>query len=333
MSNLVCFLLRYFLNFIGFVENIETSQNEEFNREDGLSFHTPSEQAKKSLSPDNSSQSVSVIESDEETNNQDLNTKTFPIWYHLVYPKTGNSDGDCEDKFEIKYDENQLELLAGISDGVSSASFAAEWASILVNNFINCDSSPITTKHFIEKWINQSKNRWEIFIHEQSLNWIAQRKLRKDRGSYATFLGLKISQNKEKSTLIWDTFAIGDCCLFIVEQEKIILSFPVDYSNDFKKNPDQINTSSDYNQYLKHSVKFKQGEQIKTDQTKIHFYLVTDALGEWIFKSLENEDNPWEKLNKFQKNSTNDFSLWIDKLRNSRQIRDDDTTLIHIIYG
>jgi hypothetical protein len=78
-----------------------------------------------------------------------------------------------------------------------------------------------------------------------------------------------------------------------------------------------------YNNTLTKSVKVTKGFA----KSGTHFYLVTDALAGWIFKNVEAEKNPWHILDTI--NTQEEFIGWLDDLRKSREIRNDDTTMIH----
>ena len=86
---------------------------------------------------------------------------------------------------------------------------------------------------------------------------------------------------------------------------------------------DLVGTLPQDNNTLTKSVKVTMGNA----QSETHFYLVTDALAGWIFKTLESEKNPWHILDNI--NTQKEFIGWLDDLRVSREIRNDDTKMIH----
>ena len=232
--------------------------------------------------------------------------------------KGGNSPEECEDAYECSSLNSQSPWYFAVSDGATESSFSKEWASKLVKSFV---SEPFDSAEEISNWLEPLQQDWSNWLSQKDLPWFAKRKAA--QGSYATLLGLKIEPNTGDQEWNWQSIAVGDSCLFVVHSESLLSFFPLGQSSDLNSTPDLVGTLPQYNNTLIKSVKVISGNA----QSKTHFYLVTDALAGWIFKTLESEKNPWGILDNI--NTQEEFIGWIDNLRKYREIRNDDTTMIH----
>ncbi|MBE9185642.1 protein phosphatase 2C domain-containing protein [Microcoleus sp. LEGE 07076] len=233
--------------------------------------------------------------------------------------KGGNSSEECEDAYECSSLNSQSPWYCAVSDGATESSFSKEWASKLVKSFV---SKPFDSPEEISDWLEPLQQDWSNWLSQKDLPWFAKRKAA--QGSYATLLGLKIEQNTGDREFKWQSIAVGDSCLFVVHSESLLSCFPLGQSSDLNSTPDLVGTFPQDNNTLTKSVKVTMGNA----QSETHFYLVTDALAGWIFKTLESEKNPWQILDNI--NTQKEFIGWLDDLRVSREIRNDDTTLIHL---
>lgn len=233
--------------------------------------------------------------------------------------KAGNSPEECEDAYEYSSLDSQSPWYFAVSDGATESSFSKEWASKLVKSFV---SEAFDLPEEISDWLEPLQQDWSTWLSQKDLPWFAKRKAA--QGSYATLLGLKIEPNTGDREFKWQSIAVGDSCLFVVHSESLLSCFPLGQSSDLNSTPDLVGTLPQYNNNLTKSVKVTRGNA----RSGTHFYLVTDALAGWIFKTLESEKNPWDILNNI--NIQEEFIGWLEELRKSRQIRNDDTTLIHL---
>ena len=63
-------------------------------------------------------------------------------------------------------------------------------------------------------------------------------------------------------------------------------------------------------------------------QSGDEFYLMTDALACWFLQMYEKKRQPWRTMRLLKQS---DFEQGIAKLRNTKALRNDDVTLLHII--
>ncbi len=128
----------------------------------------------------------------------------------------------------------------------------------------------------------------------------------------------KTSQGK------WVAVALGDSCLFQVRDNKLIHCFPVSSSAEFTNSPPLVSSNLSPNQY-KRAVK-KEDDWQKGDK----FYLMTDALACWFLHQCEKKNITSELLNNLDSQTDEQFKAWISQLRDNKEIRNDDVTLICI---
>lgn len=184
----------------------------------------------------------------------------------------------------------------------------------------------------IKEQINKNKEEGKVIGVVQEI------KLRD--GSAATLLLAEIVDDG-RCTLKW--WAIGDSCLVLIRPTMTgdgiqsttedptevmgakdschIDPHPIKESKEFSNTTDLIYSNSRLNLSL--SLSLKHGEFSLLDGDRI--YLMTDALSEWFLRSLEKGRIPWEEI---ERNVEDDvFSDWIDLLRDSKEIKNDDVSL------
>ncbi|PZU94728.1 MAG: hypothetical protein DCE90_14415 [Pseudanabaena sp.] len=228
------------------------------------------------------------------------------LFQSFLTQKAGNDLTECEDAWA--YAEHDQMFVISISDGATESSFAKEWASEMVTTFVNDQAAFSDTT----KWLSDLQARWQLWLSQQSLPWFAKRKA--EQGAYATFLSLQVSKN-----LSWQAIAVGDSCLFVVRDNCLQQSFPLQSSNDFSNRPNLVGTNSNLG---KGSILRVCGNAKAGDR----FYLATDAIACWIMQQIEANQNPWVKLEKLD--VSDKFAAWVNELRDRHAIVNDDTTLL-----
>ncbi len=84
-------------------------------------------------------------------------------------------------------------------------------------------------------------------------------------------------------------------------------------------------SSSAANDGLEDRVQWASGEWQRGD----HFALLSDALGQWVWRRLEAGDSPWAALEELHRTGQpRAFGAWIDDLRASGELRNDDVTSV-----
>jgi hypothetical protein len=247
----------------------------------------------------------------------------FEIIQMFSVQKAGNDISECEDIWNYVKSDRLCSI--ALSDGATESSFSQEWAKELVTAFVNHDCPK-------SSWLIKSQQNWQQWLENQNLSWFAKRKV--GQGAFATFLGLEVFDN-----LRWKAIAVGDSCLFVVRNYELritnyelsanhqlpitnhqfLKSFPLKHSEEFGNRPRLIGTHSNTEQICFSEIKgvAKIGDR---------FYLATDAIACWIFKQLEDNQDPWVKLDEIS--SQDMFVNWVNELRDRHEIANDDTTLL-----
>jgi hypothetical protein len=212
-----------------------------------------------------------------------------------------------------------------IADGATESSFAAEWAGMLVHEFVN---KPYTTVQEFQLRIQDLSRQWYLYLDTKELPWYAEEKMK--TGAFSTILGIELNVREKISanTGSWSAFAIGDSCLFQVRNDKLHYTFPVGNSQDFNNSPVLISSNPERNTSVWSQIVFHTGEWKAGDE----FYLLTDALAAWFMKEYEHGHQPWQKIMQFTEENENKeyFGKWIDLIRSNAQLKNDDVTCVII---
>lgn len=242
------------------------------------------------------------------------------ITFDIRIAKEGNIPDECEDQYAISSDK---EIIA-LSDGATDATYSKEWAEKLVTTFCNQVINKNDSYQF-NQWIDDALESWRAFestILSGNVPWFTLDKL--SNGSAATFLGISFDLSHTTGNhIIWEAVAYGDACLFIVQDNLLRLSFPIESSVEFTNAPPLLRTILPYNQdrLLKRTGTVSYGDKC---------YLMTDALADWFLKSYERGDSPWSLFSTFTDKSA--FESFVAQERSCKAMRNDDVTLLVIEF-
>ena len=222
-------------------------------------------------------------------------------------PKKGNSESEYED---AAVTDTALGRFA-IADGASESVFAGEWAGLLCQSYVS--ESPDPTK--LVEWRQSLQKRWLAMVLRQELPWYLEEKLKE--GAYATFLGLSLGEQTPTHGRAWKALAIGDSCLFHVRGARLLTAFPLEQSEDFGTRPNLIGSrqrSEPTGTVLSGTI--EPGDAL---------LMMTDALAEWFLRTCDEGGVPWAELLRLRES---DFPHWVDGLRDSLLMKNDDVTVI-----
>ena len=218
-----------------------------------------------------------------------------------------------QDAFAISSDER----IFAIADGVSQAPFSQIWSNKVVEKFIEKPFASDLNEQKLKDWLEDIRKEWGSEIDQRkSPKMILERA--KDVGGSTTFLGMIIQEMKKKYQKL-QLFGIGDTNMFLIRNKRIKYSFPVTSVESFTDQTIGLCSIDNASQKIPELKEFnaKRGDIV---------ILATDALAKWIFKSANLGQRPWSKILK----NKNDIANFIDKLRYTNKIDDDDTTCIII---
>jgi len=225
-------------------------------------------------------------------------------WRGFSLPKAGNSQAEYEDAFGTDASQGRF----AIADGASESSFAGPWAKGLVEGYIHNPGS-------WSRWLPGARKTWFETFQDHEFSWYTEEKF--NEGAFATFLGIAIDRLNQK----WQAVAVGDCCLFHMHDQILLHAFPVDRSSAFGNQPDLIGsrTSSSKINRLRMEGDWRLGDRM---------FLMTDALAQWFLQKMENQQEPWKEIIALTNQEA--FEEWIGRIRENKELRNDDVTLMVI---
>jgi hypothetical protein len=235
-------------------------------------------------------------------------------------PKAGNTEEEYEDAFwpEEPVDSSLDVFRVAIADGATEASFSALWAQLLVKAY--CEGK--FDEGLYEEALTDLQTQWIQGIGSQPLPWYAEQKVLD--GAFSSLLGVTFKEASSTAvnndSVLWKAMAVGDSCLFHVRDDRLIKAFPLNNSSDFNNRPALISSRQEFNEPLPNSIFTCEGT-LEIDDS---LYLMTDALACWFLSDLEQGHEPWKIKHWVQ------IESWITRLRQTKQIRNDDVTIVQI---
>ena len=236
-------------------------------------------------------------------------------------PKDGNRPGECEDAFRVVFPSGGTTIMrAAVSDGATESAFSRLWAQILADAFVDRPLDlRVLTEDGLLGWLRRSQDDWHAAVPWDRIPWHGEAKAR--AGSFATFLGLSLSEADEPGTFRWEAVAVGDSCLFLVRNDRLSVSFPLDDPAEFDNNPPLVCSNPVNMGPLWDGVRRTGGECSPGD----HFILASDALSAWFLARHASGGAPWQTLEKL---NVSDRDPWVADQRRARAMRNDDITLV-----
>jgi hypothetical protein len=237
-----------------------------------------------------------------------------PLHYRaFCEPKHGHGVDELEDACAANVAQGQF----AIADGATESAYAALWARMLVDGFVDCPSAETACW---ASWLPTLQRRWESEVGQQPLSWYAE--IKWQQGAFATFLGAIVEPPH------WRALAVGDSCLFHISDRRVNLAFPMSRSCDFGCCPWLIGSRGSTPQALAQREARIQGDFAPGDR----LYMMTDALAQCFLRQTECGERPWELLEHLltSDDGATSFNSWIRALRCGGQIRNDDVTLLAI---
>ncbi len=238
-------------------------------------------------------------------------------------PKEGNlpeeNEDDAEAVFSVKTNGQLTGAAVAVSDGASESAFSSLWATTLAHAFVERPPDLTDDQFPSEDWLEPSQEFWESAIPWERIPWHGEAKAR--QGALATLVGVTFAPTPAYG-LSWRAVAVGDSCLFVVRQDDLALSFPLDSPDDFNNNPTLICSNPANNQGLGENALHMAGECVSGDW----FILASDALSRWLLERYAAGEKPWQAL--LDVHSSGEFSDWVGERRRDHSMRNDDTTMI-----
>jgi hypothetical protein len=229
-------------------------------------------------------------------------------WRGFSLPKRGNAPEECEDAFAGDPAAGRF----AVADGASESAFAGAWARVLVE-------ACVATPERWSSWLQSAQARWQAQFEHQDMPWFVEGKFAE--GACATLLGVAVDPPAKAQPRSWKARAVGDCCLFHVRQGSLLGAFPVTRSTDFDNQPALLSSRS-------RAPRIRRQRMTGDWQDHDSLLLMSDALAQWFLLAIETGRRPWEALSSLQ--TEKDFAQAIEELRDQKELRNDDVTLLTI---
>lgn len=247
-----------------------------------------------------------------------MNIHVEPFWIE----KRGNSPQEYDDArwpTECKeFEENRVRI--AVADGATESLFAGRWAQQLVDAV---GDGCLSLQGFSEG-VSRLRARWREWLAGRTFPWYAEEKAR--QGTFAALVAMEVNIEDvlEASEPSWCAVAVGDSCLFHIRGDEVLNRFPITNVSDFDNRPILLGSIGEHNDQIS-QVSLRHG----TCKTGDAFYLMTDALACWFLKHLDAGGSPKDVQGNFGfTHEPEPFRAWVESLRKSASIRNDDCTLI-----
>jgi glutathione S-transferase len=226
-----------------------------------------------------------------------------------------------------------------VADGATESVASGPWAGILARTYGASRARVVSYDH-LARVAARRWQRWQARYIAQvqrqgGLPWFVEAGLQ--RGAFAALVGLTVTEGQRGDAADpagaedvnpvggrWQALAVGDSCLFQVRGGELLLAFPLSQSATFDSRPALLCSHPAGNARLRERVATAAGTWCSGDR----FYLMTDALAAWFLRQHEADSQPWQQIDALDDASA--FAGWVDALRRSGALRNDDVTLLRL---
>ena len=226
-------------------------------------------------------------------------------------PKDPQFPNSNEDSIKIDIKCGRI----AVSDGASESFASRVWAHFLTDLFIE-------SSNICPAWIDQAIERYNNIFIPSEMSW--SQKAAFERGSFATLVGLEYLHIENRIEAI----SLGDSLIVLISDENVICTHAYNDFRQFQNHPELISTNLLQNNFLWQGD-LRENRKRSWDISEYDrptILLMTDALGEWFLRKVENHDIQWKAL--LYLSDPNYFERFVLSLRENRQIRTDDTSLV-----
>ena len=241
---------------------------------------------------------------------------TVPVRSHSFWlPRRGNTPDEYEDAFALDEASGRY----AVADGATEGCFTGLWARLLVNDFVS------HAERNASSWLSSLpvvQERWNTEVRTRKLDWDADYWV--EQGASAAFLGVVLTQDMWQ----WQAVAVGDTCLFHTREGVLLRAFPLDRSSQFNNRPRLVGSRMPLSNIRKRQRLWTDG----CGQAGDRLWAMTDALAKWCLVEHEAGNDPWHQLESLLSlpQTEDHFAAWIEGLRVSGRLLNDDVTLLAI---
>jgi hypothetical protein len=241
-------------------------------------------------------------------------------------PRRGHGAEECEDAFAVRpahASENGGPARFAVADGAAESAFSGLWARLLAEEFVR------PGRPGWPDWVVPLQQRWAEAVRlppgADPLPWYLEERYRE--GAFATFLGVEVTPPLGDGVPggRWDALAVGDSCLFHTRQDRLLAAFPLTHSAEFGNSPWLVGARTST------EVPVRRAQLAGGDyQPGDRLLLMTDALSRWFLSRAEAGGAPAGEVEGLLGQGEEAFAAWVRQLRDARQLRNDDTTMVAV---
>lgn len=207
--------------------------------------------------------------------------------------------------------------VAVLSDGASESFDSRTWATLLCE--LSCSGEGIHPGS-IAKCVELYNERYDL----RSLSWSKAAAF--ERGSFATLLSVRHYADRGEVEIL----AVGDSVVLLCEGGVVQDRFPLQASEEFERRPELLSTKGEYNTFVADTQFNVKHVAIRRVSSSTKALLLTDAVGHWCYRALEEGRDDWRFLLSVERED--DFRSFVIDARLARELRLDDTTLVRLSF-
>lgn len=202
-------------------------------------------------------------------------------------------------------------LRFALADGATESFDSKNWARFLCEAFARGQEGGT-------QWLGEALEEYGRLYRFSDLSWSKQ--MAYERGSFSTFVGGSISEDKKHLTVI----GTGDTVVFVVDGEELMASWPYDNASQFAQRPLLLSTRPELNSPIiaADSDSLPKWDFDLTPLKNPVIVCATDALACWILA----HDGGISRL--FLLDSEEKFVDLVIAERSAGRMRRDDTTML-----
>lgn len=218
-----------------------------------------------------------------------------------------------EDLFRFSSDR----AIAAVSDGASESFDSRSWADILCA--LSCSGEGVSPQS-----VFRAVQRYNALYDPAELPWSKAAAF--ERGSFATLLSIR--HNSSRSEI--EAVGVGDTVFLLIEGQDVVRRFPLASSGEFEQRPQLLSTRSRLNSFLEDPLFNTTHTLVAAVTPKAIVLVLTDAIGSWCYKALEEGRNDWRLLLSIK--SEDEFRDFVWNERAEKRMKSDDTTLVRLSF-
>lgn len=203
-----------------------------------------------------------------------------------------------------------------VSDGASVSYDSRKWAWSLCRTFFG-------NTNFGPDWLNSARSRFADRFGPPAEDWAASHAW--ERGSFATFLGITLTQERLVAC------GVGDTILFVVAGNKLQI-WPEMEAKDFASSPALLCSHPGRSAFNDTEGAFEEATQIVDAPVDgwggTRLIVATDALAEWIIRA-EAVNERLSRLDSISNHANHtEFAGWVSEAISTGDVRRDDCAVV-----